>query len=465
MNDKVFDQTEQVSLKEALDLLKNEHDWIYQEAPSTPWYIAITNRAYAFGLTDLGYSPGALFETMGHDLGTLVSQKSVILKSARRLIEAELKGKSVLDWWIKKWYQDYPAFEKLAREIRAMDLTKLSNEKIWQLFRDFGHLYYELESPALCNELVIPYSDEHFAKVGHEHPDWINAVAYYAAPTGKSFLNIEEEELAQTDDLKKHIDRWFFIKCSYIGGSEPTIEELAKRKKELVNLRSQHKNKPLPMPEFDNETKIILEVSRKVGAWKDDRKKSNLIGSYILEVFAKEFARRFDIDYQIMRYALPPELPLLIQGDKTLEKTFKLRHDIGFGSLRYQNQESQFIGEEYSVFRQVIAAVKKSSDNLRGICASPGVVTATVRVVNDPNRDQFEAGEVLVTSMTRPEFVPLMKKAAAVLCDEGGLLSHAAIVSRELGIPCIVGLRHAMTSLKSGDKIEVDANNGMVKKL
>ena len=65
--------------------------------------------------------------------------------------------------------------------------------------------------------------------------------------------------------------------------------------------------------------------------------------------------------------------------------------------------------------------------------------------------------------MTRPEFVPLMKKALAVVTDEGGITCHAAIVSRELRIPCITGTKNATRILKDGDLIEVDADNGVVK--
>ena len=89
-----------------------------------------------------------------------------------------------------------------------------------------------------------------------------------------------------------------------------------------------------------------------------------------------------------------------------------------------------------------------------------------VKVVLDPkNNEGFEEGDILVTSMTRPEFVPLMKKALAVVTDEGGLTSHAAIVSRELGIPCLVGTKRATKMLEDGDEVEVDASHGVVTKL
>ena len=71
--------------------------------------------------------------------------------------------------------------------------------------------------------------------------------------------------------------------------------------------------------------------------------------------------------------------------------------------------------------------------------------------------------EVLITGMTRPDFVPLMRKAAAIITDEGGLTCHAAIIARELGIPCVVGTRIATAVLKDGNLVEVDGTKGLIK--
>ena len=76
---------------------------------------------------------------------------------------------------------------------------------------------------------------------------------------------------------------------------------------------------------------------------------------------------------------------------------------------------------------------------------------------------QAHTGDILVTGMTRPEFLPLFRKAAAVVTDAGGMLSHAAITAREMRKPCIVGTEIATKVLKNGDIIEVDANKGAVK--
>ncbi len=101
---------------------------------------------------------------------------------------------------------------------------------------------------------------------------------------------------------------------------------------------------------------------------------------------------------------------------------------------------------------------------LEGQVACPGKVIGPVRVIySQKDFASFKAGEVLVTSMTRPESVPLMKIASAIITDEGGITCHAAIVSRELKKPCIIGTRVATSVLHDGDEVEVDAEKGIVR--
>ncbi|MEM4663089.1 MAG: aldolase/citrate lyase family protein [Candidatus Diapherotrites archaeon] len=102
---------------------------------------------------------------------------------------------------------------------------------------------------------------------------------------------------------------------------------------------------------------------------------------------------------------------------------------------------------------------------LDGLAASPGIVTGEVVVV--PNISQIgkvKEGQILVTKMTNPDWVPIMKKSAAIVTDEGGTTCHAAIVSRELGIPCVVGTENATKILKDGMKVTVDGYKGNVYK-
>ena len=104
---------------------------------------------------------------------------------------------------------------------------------------------------------------------------------------------------------------------------------------------------------------------------------------------------------------------------------------------------------------------------LLGQVGCSGIARGTVRIVELQaiRRTALQDGEILVCTMTTPAHLPLMKSAAAIITDLGGILTHAAIVSRELGKPCIVGCKVATKVLQNGDLIEVDANTGIVRKL
>ena len=100
---------------------------------------------------------------------------------------------------------------------------------------------------------------------------------------------------------------------------------------------------------------------------------------------------------------------------------------------------------------------------LSGSAASPGVASGQVVIILNPAEiDRVQEGDVLVAEMTTPDFVPAMKRAAAIVTDKGGRTCHAAIVSRELGVPCIVGTDVATAMLKQGQLITVDATAGNV---
>ena len=104
---------------------------------------------------------------------------------------------------------------------------------------------------------------------------------------------------------------------------------------------------------------------------------------------------------------------------------------------------------------------------VKGLPASPGRVSGIAHVILSPNLiDSFHEGEILVTEMTAPDWVPAMKKAKAIVTDSGGMTCHASIVSRELGIPCVVGTKSrgqsATTKIETGMQITVDATNGVI---
>ncbi|MDV2989198.1 MAG: phosphoenolpyruvate synthase [Dehalogenimonas sp.] len=129
-------------------------------------------------------------------------------------------------------------------------------------------------------------------------------------------------------------------------------------------------------------------------------------------------------------------------------------------------------GDIFIVQSRPVTALKESSEVepeikqpiiLAGAAASPGLASGPVKIILDPNEiNRVLSGDILVAEMTTPDFVPAMKRAAAIVTNRGGRTSHAAIVSRELGIPCVVGTGEATSLLKEGQIITVDGAHGKV---
>jgi len=137
---------------------------------------------------------------------------------------------------------------------------------------------------------------------------------------------------------------------------------------------------------------------------------------------------------------------LYFGGEKYLEKYDKLEEEFG---------EAELLEEP-----------RKDVREIKGQTANKGVVRGFAKIIYDPKKGHsFMEGEILVTGMTRPEFVPLMKKASAIVTNEGGITCHAAIISRELNKPCIIGTKNATEILRDGDLVEVDGETGVIRKL
>lgn len=136
------------------------------------------------------------------------------------------------------------------------------------------------------------------------------------------------------------------------------------------------------------------------------------------------------------------------------------------GDKEYFSSLLQF-SEDYPKYEfEGLRTVVDLVDEFSGWVAQRGRVKGIVRIVkNKRNVERVHVGDIIVSPMTTPDFLPAMKKASAFITDEGGITCHAAIVARELKKPCIIGTKIATQVLKDGDLVEVDADNGVVRVL
>jgi pyruvate,water dikinase len=109
------------------------------------------------------------------------------------------------------------------------------------------------------------------------------------------------------------------------------------------------------------------------------------------------------------------------------------------------------------------AGEPSTTGEVRGLAASPGVVEGTARFVSSVEEfDQVQEGEILVCRMTNPAWVVLFTKIAGLVTEAGGTVSHPAVVAREFGLPAVVGTQNAGERIKSGDRVRVNGNTGVV---
>ena len=201
--------------------------------------------------------------------------------------------------------------------------------------------------------------------------------------------------------------------------------------------------------------------------WQDHRKGLAWWANEILDSLARWAENKLGVPFEdIMMYNAEEWGALFKAGKKVQEKTLNDRRklcvfDLGpEGIKEYWGSRAETVRD---IFVEGEDGITSEVKELRGVVVSSGKITGKVRIMLSPRNNLVEEGEVLVAPMTSPDYIVAMRKASAIVTDVGGLMSHAAIVSRELKKPCIVGTKIATKVLKDGDLVEVDAEKGIVK--
>ena len=220
---------------------------------------------------------------------------------------------------------------------------------------------------------------------------------------------------------------------------------------------------------LSGDEKYLFDLARKILLLKGYRKEALILAYYLAGLIVKEAAKRTQMPFTDLRFLSVYEFMDFLNG--------KLKPSID--ELRERKKYMVFItsreglkillGEkarDYFERHVKREGVSQEVSELKGSIASPGLVKGVVKLVNSAaDIGKMKEGDILVSNATQPELLPAMKKAAAIVTDVGGMTCHAAIVSRELGVPCVIGTKIASQVLKDGDLVEVDASHGRVKKV
>lgn len=388
------------------------------------------------------------------------------------LIDGKVKENSKAGWRERK-----TALQEVERVIDNTHLPELSNEEFFDLWQTLHQRIKDFWMHSITPELGN-YGAEKLLrdKLMPQVPaaEMTRLMEILSAPVEKSFFQIEEIDLAETNDLIAHQQEYSWLRNSYSNVEVLPVSFFEERKKELMpdlrahvegKLREAAARKEEVIQEFglDEETRAIAENLAEALMWQDARKKEVWVYLYHTNLLLKELARRSGIPYESLEESDAEEVLGMARAGEFNPRTQPFAIFVG--------QEYQFFsGEEAERLWDIYAVDKNDAiTELRGTVASRstnGPIRGRVKIVHDPfAADNFKEGAILVAPMTAAEYVFLMKKASAIVTDVGGLTSHAAVVSRELGKPCIIGTKYATQFLKDGDEIEVDTEKGVVRKI
>lgn len=218
---------------------------------------------------------------------------------------------------------------------------------------------------------------------------------------------------------------------------------------------------------FSPELKKMSLLLRSLIEAKARRVDAHSLTYFLADPLLKEFSRRLGLSLNQLRLMDPVRARTLFKGFDINEINQELKNAVYW--FEQKKGIKKFFGAKAAILMREILKklpkVKKTA-SFSGDLAYAGKVRGIVRVIlSAQDIGSFKKGEILVSGMTDPGFVPAMKIAKALITDYGGITCHAAIISREFRIPCIIGTRIATKVLKDGDKVEVDATKGIVKRL
>jgi len=426
-----------------------------------------------------------------------ISDKKKLYGNGEEIFKKYVINEKIFNKKYEQWESMLKIFENFYNKIRKEKLSKLSENEISKKFIDFLKLYcrdfwrYGL-LPEIANWGGESILTKELRKYTKNEKDFIEAMEVISAPEKSSFYQIEELDLLKIakeknskkreQKIKKHQDKYFWMLNSYhhtkvlaetyfrkelkkysIKNAELRIKEILQRRNDLLNKKSRIvKNLNL----FQKVQKIGKKLAFCIW-WQDIRKSYIFKANHILEIFLEEFSRRYKINNSDLHYYRIDDLKkLIIKKIKVHSDEIEKRKKHLIIAFLSNNKNKYFSGDYarkiFSPFND--NSHRKETKLLKGLVVNRGKAKGKVRIIESPNDSgKMKNNEILVAPMTSPDFILALKKAKAIITDQGGMTCHAAIVSRELNIPGIVATKIATKVLKNGDKVEVDADKGIVK--
>lgn len=405
------------------------------------------------------------------------------------------KSKKYSDWFVGEFFSHFKKLERVLTITEKIDFTEISDREVARVLKNLIDAETGVAAWGYLADSFLTSGEDNWLieEIRKEIKDQ-KIIDILTAPGFESFVNKEKISLLKsgtykkdrtkfTQALRKHRDNYYWIQNGYWMSHNlkeeffsKEIQKLSRQgidfwkeyNKESTRVKDNLKSKQKIYQKFNISKRLqnIIYCSDKIGLMHDTRKQAALRLNHFLFLIAEEIAKRVKITKTEALSLVHPEVEEVLLHHKINRKELKSRWDKCFIYLSPQGYKILSGKEAKKINLNIFHEQEDKLKVLKGTLAFMGFARGYVRVVNN-HKDmlKFKKGEILVTNNTTPEFVPLMKKAKAIVTEQGGMTTHAAIVSRELKVPCIVGVSGITRVLKTRDLVEVDSNKGIVRKI
>jgi|APSaa5957512535_1039671.scaffolds.fasta_scaffold01563_16 phosphohistidine swiveling domain-containing protein len=447
------------------------------------------------GMTD-EYTKKILGEELGYDFYVYLNGEVYISSESSKNIEKKFnsliskKGLVSIESFLEKWYQVSNRLLETSRG--SKDYVHKSNGEVSEFFLKITGVFHSLSTALMLVVPVGKYLEEQIKGflIDKGRKDIERELFVLTRPDKKNENELEYESIKKISELIKEGNL-------SLDGSDERLNELIEEhineyghinsgryfrdawsKKDILNRLSSKLKENTKETLFGGEKGLLseLKLSAKEKKIVAIAKKYAYFRTYRMNVFVKagfllrdllfEIAKRLKIGFDELIYMTPGEVISCLNSELDASVVEIKQRFETYGYYVKDGYVETFSGDNYLKFKEkYFSNLSKSFGNdLKGTVAHKGVVKGIVKIVKSvSDLNKVGSGDILVSPMTIPSFVPAMEKAAGFVTDEGGILCHVAIVSREMKKPCVIGTKHATTVLKDGMLVEVDAIKGIVR--
>lgn len=414
------------------------------------------------------------------------------------------------------WFEDYCRRElkksehlyKKSLDFKKINWRKKSNQQIEKILTDYIQNLREIACPWYAQYPLDEYFENTIEEklvdyILADDPDFRKYVLIFTDPRKMTevaeerwrLLQIAKGFLAKKENLKnlsttgrakinKHLNKFAYINRGLATSKPYTFKDMVERLKEikkqvtessliddLIYTASEEKikdnyqaaiKKIKPKIDFQH----IINQAREHSYLRNRRVEAFINADYGASYIYSEIARRANFNPNWIMEISIPEMFDALRG-KPLPDNEEIQRRLKNYAMIVRNAQTKLVTDPKKIKKlekEYFVDVDKVQEIHGRMACLGGIITGRAKVCLDKKEiGKVGRGDILVTQFTTPDFVPAMERAAAIVADQGGLSSHAAIVSRELGVPCVIATQNATRVIHDNDLLEIDAKKGIIK--